>query len=142
MSTQTTLNKGIALKGGLFTLTAVQLTDYDLDELALQLDEKIKQAPSFFQHAPIILDLQRLRSVVEAIDFPTLITLMKGKNLIPIGVRGASKSMKDAAIAAGLAIFPEEKIIPAKKTEPQAQVEQTFVEPTAPIAVTKTPTRF
>jgi septum site-determining protein MinC len=146
MSTQTTLKKttsGIALKGGMFTLTAIQLLDYDLEALSFELDEKIKQAPSFFHYAPIILDVQRLRSVAEEIDFPSLVVTLKSKNLIPIGVRGASKLMKEAAIAAGLAIFPEEKILPAKKQEPEPTTEQTFIEPTAPVQpLSNTPTRF
>ncbi len=118
MSTQATLSKNttvIALKGGMFTLTTIQLLDYNLEELSLELDEKIKQAPNFFQHAPIILDLQRLKTQGEMVDLALLIHTLKAKKLIPIGVRGANKLLKEAAIQVGLAIFPEEKVISHKK---------------------------
>ncbi len=118
MSTQATLSKNtsvIALKGGMFTLTTIQLLDYNLEELSLELDEKIKQAPNFFQHAPIILDLQRLKTQGEMVDLALLMHTLKAKKLIPIGVRGANKLLKEAAIQVGLAIFPEEKVIANKK---------------------------
>jgi septum site-determining protein MinC len=118
MSTQATLSKSstaIALKGGMFTLTTVQLLNFDIEELSAELDEKIKQAPNFFQHAPIILDFQRLKAQTDTVDLALLIHTLKSKKLIPIGVRGANKAFKEAAIQIGLAIFPEEKVIGVKK---------------------------
>lgn len=106
-------NAILALKGGLYPLTAIQLLENDLTKLSYQLDEKIKQAPNFFQYAPLILDLQHLTKSTEFIDFEALIALLKSKKLIPIGVRGLSLALKEKAINAGLAIFPEEK--PSKK---------------------------
>lgn len=118
MSTQATLSKTssvIALKGGMFTLTTIQLLDDNLDEMSRELDDKIRQAPNFFHHAPIILDLQRLKKPSEDLDIALLIHTLKSKNLIPIGIRGANKALKEAAMQTGLAIFPEEKIISHKK---------------------------
>lgn len=118
MSTQATLSKPstvIALKGGMFTLTTVQLLGCNIDELSEELDEKIMQAPNFFQYAPIILDLQRLKTQTDNLDLALIIHTLKSKKLIPIGVRGATKALKDAAIHIGLAIFPEEKVITNKK---------------------------
>lgn len=121
MSTQATLPKSttsIALKGGMFTLTAIQLLDPDLDALSSQLDEKISQAPNFFLHAPIILDVQRLPAETERLDLAAVIAILKSKQLIPIGIRGASKALKEIAMQIGLAIFPEEKVISNKKISP------------------------
>ena len=118
MSTQAILSKPstvIALKGGMFTLTTVQLLGCNIEALSEELDEKIMQAPNFFQYAPIILDLQRLKTQTESLDLALIIHTLKSKKLIPIGVRGATKAIKDAAIQIGLAIFPEEKIITNKK---------------------------
>ncbi|MFI4937166.1 MAG: septum site-determining protein MinC [Candidatus Berkiellales bacterium] len=108
---------GIALKGGMFTLTAIQLFGCDLDALSHQLDEKIKQAPKFFHYAPMILDVQLLESNTHAIDFQAICHLLKSKKLIPIGVRGAGKNLKEAAVLAGLALFPEEKSPPKRQTK-------------------------
>ncbi|MBS0286883.1 MAG: septum site-determining protein MinC [Proteobacteria bacterium] len=118
MSTQATLSKNtttIALKGGMFTLTTIQLLEYDLEALSAELDEKINQAPNFFLYAPIILDLQRISRQEEMIELAAVVDVLKTKKLIPIGIRGANKTYKELAIEAGLAIFPEEKIIVSKK---------------------------
>lgn len=118
MSTQATLSKNttaIALKGGMFTLTTIQLLEYDLEALSSELDEKINQAPNFFLYAPIILDLQRISRTDELIELAAVVDVLKTKKLIPIGIRGANKAYKELAIEAGLAIFPEEKIIAQKK---------------------------
>lgn len=120
----------IALKGGMFTLTTIQILENNLEELALQLDEKIKQAPNFFHYAPIVLDVQKLRPQSAIIDFTTLIHLLKSKKLIPIGLRGATKTLKEAAIGAGLAIFPEDKVTHSKKSASNLTKSETItIEP-------------
>lgn len=115
MQTKSSSDTEISLKGGMYTLTTIRLFNYHLEELSYQLDEKIKQAPNFFQYAPIILDLQYLRQQTEVIDFHLLIQTLKSKKLIPVGIRGASKSLKETAIQAGFAIFPDEKVSTTKK---------------------------
>lgn len=139
--TEATLTKpltSLALKGGLFTLTSIILLDHDLDNLSLQLDDKIKQAPNFFHFAPIIIDVGRLHQQGEAFNFPALMTMMRAKKLIPIGVRGASKSLKEAAMAAGLAQFPEEKVIAKKKVVEEAKPQEAVT--TAQVSVQAEPT--
>lgn len=111
----------MALKGGLYTLTAIQLLENDLTELSCQLDDKIKQAPNFFQQTPLIIDLQHLVKNAESIDFEALLALLRSKKLVPIGVRGVSTALKEKAIDAGLAIFPEDK--PTKKEETAVKQE-------------------
>lgn len=112
MSTEapTKTNTVMALKGSLFTLTALQLLENDMNELSYQLDEKIKQAPKFFHYAPLILDFQHLsKNDLDGFDLQGLLQLLKVKKLIPIGIRGISASFKEQAIQSGLALFPEEK---------------------------------
>ena len=101
-------SSAITLKGSMLTLTTIQLYHPDLTELAHQLDEKIKQAPNFFQHAPIVIDIGRLPTTTP-IDFQTLVYTLRSKKFIPIGIRGGNQEAKEAAIAVGLAIFPEDK---------------------------------
>ncbi len=138
--TEATINKpltSLALKGSMFTLTSILLLDHDLDNLSEQLDDKIKQAPNFFLHAPIILDVSRLYQQGEVFNFSALIAMMRTKKLIPIGVRGASKSLKDAAVASGLALFPEEKIIAKKREVEEIKPQEAIV--TAPVSVRSEP---
>ena len=112
MSSHLTLKKnkkGIELKGGMFTLFTIQLNENNLHQLADSLDEKINQAPNFFYFAPIILDLHELKQTADAFDFAGTVDLLKYKKLIPVGVRGATGGLKEAAIQNGLAVFPSEK---------------------------------
>lgn len=128
-------NTVMALKGSMYTLTAIQLLENDLHELAYQLDEKIKQAPNFFQYAPLILDFQNLIKSTDPVDLHALIALLKSKKLIPIGIRGISPAMKESAIEAGLAIFPEEKTAAKKPAPAEAPEEPAIVrqEPILPL---------
>jgi len=122
MTTETLIapKQGMILKGGMYTLTTLHLYHNDIDELSQLIDDKIKQAPNFFQYAPIILDVHRLPNQTEMADFYLIINTLKSKKLIPIGIRGATQNIKDAAIQIGLAIFPDQKPDPKKETgEPQ-----------------------
>lgn len=138
--TEATINKpltSLALKGSMFTLTSILLLDHDINNLSDQLDDKIKQAPNFFLYAPIILDVSRLYQQGDVFNFSAVVAMMRTKKLIPIGVRGASKSLKDAAVAAGLALFPEEKIVAKKREVEETKPQEALT--TAPISVRAEP---
>lgn len=143
MSTQATLSKNIttiALKGGMFTLTTIQLLAYDLAALSEELDDKINQAPNFFHYAPIILDLSRFNTQDNDFDLAGVIGTLRTKKLIPIGLRGANKMIKDAAMNAGLAIFPEEKVMAQKKKSSSSVEDHKSTETTQTIPVARTET--
>lgn len=131
----TTFNKqktGMVLKGGMFTLTTIQIHDNDIDELSYQLDDKIKQAPNFFHYAPVILDIHRLPQETQMADFYLIVNTLKTRKLIPIGIRGATKEIKEAAIQIGLAVFSDDKLPPKKESTNQ----------NAEIVVSNTPSRL
>ena len=130
----------------MYTLTSIQFFDNNLDELSDLLEEKIQQAPNFFQYAPIIIDVGRLNSDCNTFDFEFLLQNLRSKKLIPIGVRGANKALKEKAITAGLAIFPGDKVISKKHRAAQVAHEP---EPLATAAMSirseplsNTPTRI
>lgn len=93
------------LKGGLFTLTTLQIFNPDLIELKTQLLEKIQQAPNFFQHAPIVLDLKIANQPNMSIDFAGLKTMLQSINLIPVGIRNATQDQIQIAMQSGFAIL-------------------------------------
>lgn len=103
-------NKTFQLKGGLFTLTVLHLLDTDLGVLTAQLAALVKQTPKFFQHMPLVLDLQKLVDSKNKIDFAELLVCLRERGIIPIGVRGGSSAQHDAAMSAGLAILPNTKV--------------------------------
>ena len=90
------------LKGGLYPLTSLQLLGTDLAVFEKQLSLKIQQAPKFFEHAPVVIDLQKLSSSGNSLNFKALLELLLKKNLIPVGIKGANTAQQAEALAAGL----------------------------------------
>lgn len=99
----TTANIAFQLKGGLFTLTTLQIFNPDLVQLKAQLIDKIQQAPNFFHQAPIVLDLKIANQ--PNIDLASLKAMLQEVNLIPIAIRNATPDQKQEAIKAGFAIL-------------------------------------
>jgi len=97
----------LALKGGLFTLTSVQIFKIDLEAISKALDHKIRQAPNFFLNTPVIIDLNTSEEKIS--DLSPMVELFKQKKLIPIGIKTFNPELKNLAIQAGLAIMPVEK---------------------------------
>ena len=119
------------LKGGLFPLTTLQILNNDIQAIEEQLAIKIEQAPNFFDHAPIVIDLQHL-SKPDApgntkVDFFALRHILANKNLIPVGVKNANQQQQQAAIDANLAILRShngfenhsQKLQPTTSTQPE-----------------------
>ncbi len=101
--------KFLTLKGSLFTMTAIQLSEIDLENFPAKLMNTVNQSPKFFQHAPIILDIQQLEQSVRPIDFISIIKLLKQYQMIPVGIRGGNEFQKKQAVEAELAVFPSDK---------------------------------
>ncbi len=112
-------NTVFQLKGSLFTLTVMHLLRFDLAALQEQLLLAIKQAPKFFQHMPIVIDLQKLTAAESAVDFPALIASLRAQGLIPMGVRGGTPAQQKAALDINLAVFPTTKAEAAEVTPQQ-----------------------
>jgi len=107
------------LKGSLFTLTVLQLFADDLNLLEKQLAEKVKMAPKFFNSTPLVIDLHMLpEEQQKKLDFYALRELLLAHSIIPVGVKGAPKSLNTVIEAAGLGALAEAR--KAKNTEPPA----------------------
>ena len=127
----------LKLRGGTFTLLVVQVVDLrDPDFFAL-LAEKIAQAPAFFQHAPVVLDLQGL-SDSGPFHFVELVEGLSQHQLTPVGVQNGTDEQNHAAAEAGLSVFPvwrsstpiedpAEQKAPAAKQPPDEGVKSTIV---------------
>lgn len=118
-------------KGSLFTLTILQLINPDEKALTEQLEHAIKQAPKFFESAPIVIDLHRVADTGYKIDFAAFCSLLRNYRLIPIGICGGSPEQQQAALAAGIAVLPVSKNYqdpapaptkPTTKTQPNTGV--------------------
>ena len=105
------------LKGSLFTLTVMHLRQTDKAAIGHHLANKVKQAPDFFKHAPVVIDLDTLEEAEGTPDFAGLHDLLREQGMIPVGVRNGRSKLQAAAVLAGLPILPETRPPVAKKPE-------------------------
>ncbi|SDF78585.1 septum site-determining protein MinC [Limimonas halophila] len=66
---------------------------------------KIAQAPSFFESAPIVLDLDDVSDDAN-LDLGKLAARLRELNLVAVGVQNGSEAQNTAALQAGLCPFP------------------------------------
>lgn len=95
------------LKAAGFTLPVIRLLRLDMDAVEAQLMPKVQQAPGFFQHTPVVIELNALPSADEEVGFPQLVGLLRGLGMIPVGVRGGGAAQHEAAKAMELAILSD-----------------------------------
>lgn len=100
--------KPFQLKGSLFTLTILQLNQFNQENFNECLDEMIQQAPRFFKNAPIVIDLHSTSKTSE-LDFSELTQRLRSRSLIPVGICGGDSLAQENALKAGLAILPSSK---------------------------------
>lgn len=100
-----TSQEAFKLKASLFTLTTFHLLKADAQSVHQQLKPLVEQTPRFFQQLPIILDLFSLPTPCGPIDFPALISCLRGYGLVPVGIRGGTAEQQTFAIQSGLAIL-------------------------------------
>jgi len=90
------------LKGSAFTILVLTLRNNDLDAVADQLAEKVRQAPDFFHNAPVVISLQQLDET-ERVDLPLLASIVRAQGFIPVGITGGSEEQKQRAAALDMA---------------------------------------
>ncbi len=93
----------LELRSGSYTLPTLRLFDGEVDIIQQQLKEKIEQAPSFFIHSPVVLDLQEFKQT--ELDFKALATVIADLKMHLIGVRGGSPELHALAAKSDLAVL-------------------------------------
>ncbi len=111
------------LKGSLFTLTVLQLFDDDMPILETRLKERVAMAPGFFNHTPVVIDLHELAEEKQNFDFIALKELLFSLSIIPVGVKGAAKSVHAKLEAAGMAVLAEAKKAKVSEHKPEPELE-------------------
>ncbi|QXP85396.1 septum site-determining protein MinC [Methylococcus sp. ANG] len=117
------------IRAGSFNLPVLKLTSDSADAIADLLAARVRQAPDFFRHAPVILDLHELAGRDHVPDFDALLEVLRKSGLTPVGVRGGNAEQNAAADAAGLALLSEGK---HHETHPAAEHPQPAPEPVRP----------
>ncbi|QUJ68397.1 septum site-determining protein MinC [Photobacterium sp. GJ3] len=112
------MTKTAELKGSSYTLSSLHLADGGLDQAITFLKDKVEQAPAFFAHAPLVIDVSQ--SSHEQLDFEQLRQGIQDAGMIPVGISGCKPSHLQAqAKSAGFAIMNAAK--QAKATSPVMQ---------------------
>jgi septum site-determining protein MinC len=93
------------LRGGSYTLLVLQLIDLKNPNFFQWLLDKIAQAPNFYQHAPVVLDLEGLAGS-GPFNFAELGRRLRQHKLVPVGVQNGTEEQNQGAINAGMSVFP------------------------------------
>jgi len=94
------------MKAGQFTMPILVVREIDVEGLDAFLAQQVARSPSFFERAPVAIDLSQLSERGQLSDFPMVVGMLRGHGMIPIGVRGASVEQQAQAAALELAIMP------------------------------------
>lgn len=132
------------LKGSVLTIIVLHIKKTDADQLYPQLAKKIGQARSFFNNAPVLIDLGAVDEEGQAaLDFIFLVATLRRSGLMPVGVCGQADSQSQRVLAAGLGLLPAiktERTVEASQSQPPPEAESAPAatspppEPAAPVA--------
>lgn len=108
-------------KGGMLPMTVMELTSADPERIRDQLADKLSQSPAFFQHTPVVLNVEKLDEPHLALE--RICAVCRAHKLLPVAVRGGSDPVKQSAWALGLGWFPPQEAARARPLESVAPVE-------------------
>ena len=100
------------------------------------LADKIAQAPNFFRHAPVVIDLQNMAEA-PPFNMAELGRRLRQHQLVPIGVQNANEEQNRAAVNAGWSIFPEGRQATLREPSPPPASAATVAPPEPPPAAAK-----
>ncbi|MBR7888016.1 septum site-determining protein MinC [Marinomonas sp. A79] len=80
-------DSGFRLKGSVVTTILLEIQFFSLNDIVYHLKEKIDQVPHFFNQAPIIIDISKMKRGITLEEFETLIQSVSGLGLGVIGWR-------------------------------------------------------
>ncbi|CAA0110258.1 Septum site-determining protein MinC [Zhongshania aliphaticivorans] len=109
------------LKGGLFPLTLLEITRYDHNEFAKQLQEKAAEAPVFFKQTPVVLSFEEFDGDINALRIEELVSLCVSHGLLPVALRNSNPELQEQAKQLNLAIMPVGRVKSAPEPAAPAQ---------------------
>ncbi len=94
------------LRGGTFTLMVLDVPDPARADPLSGVEAKLRQAPSFFEEAPLVLDLQNVPEDGRGFDLIDTVQRLRTLGFVPVGVQNASDRHSTQALELGLCPFP------------------------------------
>jgi septum site-determining protein MinC len=111
----------LELKGASFTLSVLHINSSDLHAVMAELDSKLAQAPQFFLGAPLVVNLSAIQH--DSINLSELKDLLISRQLVIVGITGATTVLSQQAKELGLAIIKAGK----QSTTPPPAPRQTKI---------------
>jgi septum site-determining protein MinC len=93
------------LRGGTFTLMVLDVPDPARADPLSGVEAKLRQAPSFFEDAPLVLDLQAVPDS-NRFDLSETVERLRTLGFVPVGVQNAGDGHAATALSLGLCPFP------------------------------------
>lgn len=93
------------LKGTVASLTVLRLLVADLARIDAQLATQVAQLPRFFEHAPVVVDLEALGEAAAGLALAELAALLRRHRLVPVAVRQLAGEREGEAAQAGFGLL-------------------------------------
>src|SRR5260370_25131614 len=106
---------GNLVQGALFTVMVVRAGMLRDPAFAYELGQQVERSPRFFQHAPVVLDLNGAGAFTATAEFAEARELLREHTLALVGVQNAAPAQLTAAAAAGLASFAPTATQPSRR---------------------------
>ncbi len=112
------------IKSADLPLLAFQLKTADLQAVGQALQAQLAESPGFFDHDPVLIDLNSLPADAGTLDFSVLLPLLRQHGLRPVGIKTNQQAWLQAALDAGL--------VPADDARIRRQAAATAIQAPAP----------
>ncbi|QSX35113.1 septum site-determining protein MinC [Shewanella avicenniae] len=114
----------LELKGSSFTLSVLHINTDKIERLLQELDNKLAQAPQFFQNAPLVLNLSAVEQ--QNLDIAALKHALQQRKLFVVGVTGVQGILAATAQELGLPVIKSGKEL-VTKTAAKASTRTTKI---------------
>ena len=112
------------IKSADLPLLAFQLKTADLQAVRQALQAQMAESPGFFDHDPVLIDLNSLPADAGTLDFSVLLPLLRQHGLSPVGIKTNQQAWLQAALDAGL--------VPADDARIRRQAPATAIQAPSP----------
>lgn len=118
------------LRGNSFTMMVLKVVDPAAPSFFPLLGGKVRQAPNFFRHAPVVLDFQDLQG--ETLDLGGFVAGLSEHHLRPVGFQGGPPAVQQAALAQGLIPMPTGRPTSLEGARPETRASSPVAAPAVP----------
>lgn len=106
------------LRGNSFTMMVLKVVKPGAPDFFSLLGGKVRQAPNFFRHAPVVLDFDEIVVPEGGVDLPAFVAGVREHHLLPLGFSGGPAEIQAAAAALGLVPMPSGRVAKLEHARP------------------------